>query len=114
VIEGSRLANDPRSAWSYEGREQPSDLCPSPTTLKGTLRIHALAEVKHSMSEEKSYQCDAPGIHCFLDGRFECECGEEWHDGALAEMILGLTTVESHSFEAMGAGSPRPAHDQGR
>jgi hypothetical protein len=82
--------------------------------LKGTLRIHALAEVKHSMSEEKSYQCDAPGIHCFLDGRFECECGEEWHDEALAEMILGLTTVESHSFEAMGAGSPRPAHDQGR
>jgi hypothetical protein len=70
--------------------------------LKGTLRIDALAEVKHSMSEEKSYQCDAPRIHCFLDGRFECECGGEWHDEALAEMILGLTTVESHSFEAMG------------
>ena len=51
------------------------------------------------MSEEKSFQCDAPLVHCFLNGRFECECGAERHDEVLTEMIFAL---------AMG-GIPMPA-----
>ena len=48
------------------------------------------------MSEETSYQRDAR-VHCFLNGRFECECGEELPDEVLAEMILAVLTVEFHA-----------------
>jgi hypothetical protein len=47
------------------------------------------------MSEEKSSQCSPPLVHCFLNSRFECECGAERHDEVLAEMILAVTTVKS-------------------
>ena len=48
------------------------------------------------MGEEKSSQCDPPFVHCFLDGRFDCECGAERHDEVLADMIFALTMMESH------------------
>ena len=48
------------------------------------------------MSEKQSYQCDPPRVHCFFNGQFECECGDEQHDEVLAEMILMMSTVESY------------------
>jgi hypothetical protein len=48
------------------------------------------------MGEETSSQCDPPFVHCFLDGRFDCECGAERHDEVLADMIFALTMMESH------------------
>jgi hypothetical protein len=48
------------------------------------------------MREEKSYRCAPPVVHCFLNGRFECECGEERHDEQLTEMILAMATTASH------------------
>jgi hypothetical protein len=49
-----------------------------------------------STSEKQSYQCYPPRVHCFFNGQFECECGDEQHDEVLAEMILMMTTVESY------------------
>jgi hypothetical protein len=46
------------------------------------------------MSKETSSQCDPPLVHCFLNGRFECECGAEHHDEVLAEILVALTRVE--------------------
>ena len=48
------------------------------------------------MNMENNHQCDLY-VHCFLNGRFECECGAERHDEVLAEMILAVTTVEFHA-----------------
>jgi len=45
------------------------------------------------MNVENTHQCDLY-VHCFLNGRFECECGAERHDEVLAETILAVTTVE--------------------
>jgi hypothetical protein len=46
------------------------------------------------MSKETSSQCDPPLVHCFLNGRCECECGAEHHDEVLAEILIALTRVE--------------------
>jgi hypothetical protein len=64
------------------------------------------------MSEEKSSQCEPPFVHCFLNGRFECECGAKGYDEVLAEMILALTMVESQRTPAGRAQRDDPHVDR--
>ena len=45
------------------------------------------------MGDEARYQCNSY-IHCFVNGRFVCECGSEWYDSVLTEMIIALSTLE--------------------
>jgi len=48
------------------------------------------------MRNEDRYRCNSY-VHCFVNGRFVCECGSEWYDSVLTEMILALSTVEGLS-----------------
>lgn len=60
------------------------------------------------MGEEKSAQCDPPFVHCFLDGRFDCEYGAERHDEVLADMIFALTMDDGVPWPVSRGSGRRP------
>ena len=84
VIVGRRIPTSAESAVVMRMGSSPSNISECNYLCRG--HCGSMRSRRHSMSEETSYQRDAR-VHCFLNGRFECECGEEWPDEVLAEMI---------------------------
>src|SRR5262249_33177680 len=108
----NRVKGRSHSLWAdrtVTGRHSPGVLSPIPTKI-----LRVAIDPPRGNENADSPHSRRWAFHCFLNGRFERECGAERPDEVLAEMILAVTTVEFHAaYETVRAGDPAFRRDDG-